>query len=162
MWCRCTGSELWTHSGWWVGGRRQRRKMVLYYTWGNYLRRWQRRHILQGFVFRCLILRGGTMGKKTPNLTKRWRRNLILKYSEPQRQICVIKIKSFEKESLSSTGRCQNHNFDRVLSVINMGQHTASTHRALRMFMYRRTCGYKLDIFNAAATGLIFIKYNLT
>lgn len=72
------------------------------------------------------------------------------------------KDKSFEKESLSSSGHCQNNNFDRVLSVINMGQHTASTHRGLRMFMYRRTCGYKLDIFNAAATGLIFIKYNLT
>ncbi len=56
----CSENERWAHSGWLVGGRRQRRKVILYHARGDDLCRRQCCHVLQGFVFRCLILQRET------------------------------------------------------------------------------------------------------
>lgn len=52
----CKENKWCAHSGWLVGGRRQWWKMILYHTRGDDLCRRQCCHVLQGFVFRRLIL----------------------------------------------------------------------------------------------------------
>ena len=66
--CKCA------HSGWLVGGRRQRWERILYHTRGDDLCRWQRCHVLQGFVFGRLILQ--IEEEEWQESTTRWQHSL--------------------------------------------------------------------------------------
>lgn len=73
----CIPHEI-THSSWWVRCRRQWLNMILYHTRGDDLRGRECCHVLEGFVFRCLILQVDAEHSETRGSTTRWQRVTVL------------------------------------------------------------------------------------